>query len=194
MRQTRENSHRGSQVMSISKLPRSDFDIAALFDALDEQRIARQLSWTGVAKEIRNQSATLSARLLDHPFSPSTLTGMPRRIHSSCQHALAVLRWLGRSPESFISGSTVDPARTALPLAGDDRRLRWDLQKLYKALDKQRRERHKTWIQLACELQCTANQLTGIRTARYAISMRLAMRVAQWLHRPARDFVYAAKW
>lgn len=36
--------------------------------------------------------------------------------------------------------------------------------------------------------------LTGLRTARFAISMRLAMRIAQWLERPAADFIYAARW
>ena len=41
---------------------------------------------------------------------------------------------------------------------------------------------------------CSENQLTGIRTARYAIGMKLAMRIVQWLERPASAFVYAAEW
>jgi len=36
--------------------------------------------------------------------------------------------------------------------------------------------------------------LIGGRTARFAIGMRLAMRIVVWLDRPASDFVYAAKW
>jgi hypothetical protein len=39
-----------------------------------------------------------------------------------------------------------------------------------------------------------SNQLTGLRSVRFAISMRLAMRITQWLERPASDFVYAARW
>ena len=51
-----------------------------------------------------------------------------------------------------------------------------------------------TWPELASVLRCTPNQLTGLRTAKFATGMTLAMRITQWLDRPAADFVYAAKW
>ena len=171
-----------------------DFDIAALFDVLDSQRRSRALTWQGVARELWDQSAALNARRDDHPISASTLTGMAKRGDTTCQHALFMLRWLGRAPESFMPGSMADANTTALPIAGPDQRLRWDLQKLYDALDSQRRERSFTWPQLAHELRCAPGQLSGIRRARFAIGMRLAMRIVTWLDRPARDFVHAAKW
>jgi|HubBroStandDraft_6_1064221.scaffolds.fasta_scaffold575982_1 hypothetical protein len=171
-----------------------DFDIGALFDALDSQRRNRALSWQGVAQELWDQSAALNARRGDHPISASTLTGMAKRRDTSCQHALFMLRWLGRAPEGFMPGSTADAKRTALPFAGADQRLRWDLQKLHAALDAQRRERSFTWPQLAHELHCSPSQLSGIKRARFAIGMRLAMRIVTWLDRPARDFVHAADW
>ncbi len=171
-----------------------EFDIAALFDALDAQRRNRALSWQGVAQQLWDQSAMLNAQRQDHPISASTLTGMAKRKDTTCQHALFMLRWLGRTPESFMRGSTADAMRTALPFVGPDQRLRWDLQKLYDALDSQRLERNLTWSQLAHELLCTPSQLTGIGRARFAIGMKLAMRIVSWLHRPARDFVYAAYW
>ena len=171
-----------------------DFDIAALFGALDAQRRNRALSWQSVAQELWDQSAALNAQRDDHPISASTLTGMTKRRDTSCQHALFMLRWLGRTPESFMLGSTADAIRTALPFVGPDRRLRWDLQKLYDALDSERRERNVTWPQLAHELLCTPSQLSGIKRARFAIGMRLAMRIVAWLDRPARDFVHAANW
>jgi len=62
------------------------------------------------------------------------------------------------------------------------------------ALDVQRRERELTWSQLSRDLGCTSSQLTGIRRARFAIGMKLAMRIVLWLDRPARDFIYAANW
>jgi len=34
----------------------------------------------------------------------------------------------------------------------------------------------------------------GLRNAKFATSMRLAMRITQALHRPAADFVYVAEW
>ncbi len=170
----------------------SDFDIAALFDALDSQRRNRALTWQAVARELWDQSAALNARRDDHPISASTLTGMAKRRDTTCQHALFMLRWLGRTPESFMPGSTAK--NTALPFAGSDQRLRWDLQKLYAALDSQRRERSFTWPQLAHELQCSPSQLSGIKRVRFAIGMRLAMRIVTWLDRPAHDFVHAANW
>jgi uncharacterized protein YfiM (DUF2279 family) len=139
-----------------------DFDIAALFHALDSQRRSRALSWQAVAQELWDQSAALNARRDDHPISSSTLTGMVKRRDTTCQHALFMLRW--------------------------------DLQKLYDALDSQRRERGFTWPQLAHELQCSPSQLSGIKRKRFAIGMRLAMRIVTWLGRPARDFVHAANW
>jgi hypothetical protein len=172
----------------------SDFDIGALFEALDSQRRDRALSWQGVAKELWDQSAVLNKRRNDHPISASTITGIAKRGDTTCQHALFMLRWLGRTPESFMPGSRVDAQRTALPLAGPDQRLRWHLRKLYEALDSQRRERSFTWTQLAHELQCSPSQLSGIKRARFAIGMRLAMRIVTWLDRPARDFVCAANW
>jgi hypothetical protein len=36
--------------------------------------------------------------------------------------------------------------------------------------------------------------LTGIKTARFAIGMRLAMKIVQWLERPAASFIDAARW
>ncbi len=171
-----------------------DFDIAALFDALDSQRRNRALNWQGVAKELWDQSAALNAQRDDHPISASTLTGMAKRRDTTCQHALFMLRWLGRTPESFMPGSTADAKRAALPFVGLDQRLRWDLQKLYDALDSQRRKRSLTWPQLAHELQSSPSQLSGIKRARFAIGMRLAMRIVTWLDRPARDFVHAANW
>jgi hypothetical protein len=72
--------------------------------------------------------------------------------------------------------------------------LRWDLRALYDALDARRREQRLSWVELARQLRCSHHQLTGIRTARYAIGMRLAMSIVQWLDQPARAFIYAAEW
>jgi hypothetical protein len=180
--------------MSAAQNRQIDFSVADLFDALDAQRRDRKLSWQGVAQELWKQSAALNAQRNDHPISASTLTGMAKRGDATCQHALFILRWLDRTPESFVRGLPADAKRTALPVAGPDRRLRWDLQKLYDAMDGQRREQGLTWPQLARELRCTPSQLSGLKRVRFAIRMTLAMRVVLWLDRPARDFIYVAKW
>ena len=77
---------------------------------------------------------------------------------------------------------------------GQDHRLRWALKLLYAALDEKRRQEGSTWIALAATLSCSPGQLTGLRSAKYATTMDLAMRITQWLGRPAADFVYPAAW
>lgn len=178
------------------------FDAQALYRALDVQREERGLSWPGVARELWEMSSELAKRRgQDHPIAASTLTNLAKRGDTSCQHALFMLRWLDRCPEDFVPGAP--PAtRVPLPTAGLDRRLRWhlhatprrDVPGLYEGLDERRRERGLAWPELARELRCGPSQLTGLRTARFAVGMTLAMAITQWLQRPAADFVYAAQW
>ena len=171
-----------------------DFDAAMLHAALDAERIRRGISWRELAKQIWDQSAELNAERQDHPISPSTLTSVADRRDTSCQHALFMLRWLGRAPEEFLSPPAPNGKPPAPFAAGPDRRPRWDLKALYFAADARRREAHLSWSELASVLQCTVHQLRGIRTARYAIGMRLAMRLVQWLDCPASTFIYPARW
>jgi hypothetical protein len=178
------------------------FDAAALFAALDEKRTSLGLSWTAVAGQLWELSSELNDRRRDHPISPSTLTNMGKNPRISCQHALFMLRWLDRTPESFLvgwrsgpgSGSSADDERFALPVAGPDRRLRWALKRLYAAMDEKRRQEGLTWSGLAVVLGCTPSQLTGLRTAKFATGMDLAMRIVQWIGRPATDFIYRSTW
>lgn len=170
------------------------FDVSALYSALDDKRSELGISWSKVADALWGLSSELNSRRKDHPISPSTLTNMGKNPRTSCQHALFMLRWLGRAPESFLTGAPIFDERFALPVAGPDRRLRWSLKLLHAAMDEKRREDGLTWSGLAAILRCTPNQLTSLRTAKFATGMELAMRIVQWLGRPAADFVYAATW
>jgi hypothetical protein len=173
--------------------PIGEFSVGELYQALEQQRLSQKLSWRQVADEIWALSKDLNDQRRDHPISPSTLSGMRERGKTSCQHALFMCRWLQRTPESFLTGG-VNSLDSTLPVVGPDRRLRWNLKKLYEAMNEQRRERGLTWKELAEILRCTSSQLTGLRTAKFATGMRLAMRITQWLGRPASDFVYASRW
>ena len=181
---------------------REMFDAQALFLALDAQREERSLTWPGVARELWEMSSELAKlRGEDHPIAANTLTNLTKRGDTSCQHALFMLRWLGRDPEDFVPGAPAS-TRATLPSAGPDRRLRWhlhatprhDVPGLYEALDERRRDRGLAWPALARELRCGPSQLTGLRTARFAVRMTLAMAMTQWLEQPAADFIYAAQW
>jgi len=174
---------------------RNEFDAIALYKAMDAQRVARGLSWREVAAQIWNQSADINRERHDHPISPSTLTGIAKRGDCTCQHALFVLRWLDRTPESFLRIVPVfENGCDALPSVGPGHRLRWNLHALYDALNGRRQARQLSWPEVAGELRCTEHQLTGLRTAKYAIRMTLAMQIVQWLEQPAAAFIYVAKW
>lgn len=170
------------------------FDTLALSAALDARRKELGLSWQQVADQFWNLSSELNRQRHDHPISVSTLTNLAKKQRATCQHVLFMLRWLGRTPESFLEGAQGDEARFALPQAGADRRLRWDLKRLYAALDDKRRHEAKTWSELASALGCTPSQLTGLRTARFATNIDLAMRIVQWLDQPAAHFISPASW
>jgi hypothetical protein len=170
------------------------FDAGALYAELDARRTQLGLSWKAVAERMWDLSAELNRQRNDHPISPSTLTGMSKNPRTSCQHALFMLRWLQRTPESFLREPLDDELRFGLPAAGPDRRLRWHLKRLYAAMDEKRRSEGLTWSALASDLECTANQLTALRTAKFAAGMDVAMRIVQWLEQPAATFVYAARW
>jgi hypothetical protein len=173
---------------------KQEFDTQAFFAAVDARRIEQQLTWPALAKVIWDQSHALNERRNDHPISPSTIRNFNERRDLTCQHALFLLRWLGVPPEEFIAEPQPDTVGVPLPPADEAHRLRWNLKKLYATLDAARTSRGATWEQTANRLHCTANQLTGLRTAKFAIGMRLAMRITQAMRRPAAEFVYVAEW
>ncbi len=169
------------------------FDAQAFFTATDERRRQEALSWDILAHDVWNQSQVLNDKLGDHPISPSTIRHIGEG-GGSCQHALFLLRWLGCPPEMFVvqprSGTTGVP----LPVTDVVHRLRWNLAKLYAALNCARTERDETWRQVAERLHCTPSQLMDLRTIKFATGMRLAMRITQALRRPAADFIEPSIW
>jgi hypothetical protein len=158
------------------------FDVNALHDALDAQRRSRGMSWEQAAREIGG-------------ISPSTLTGMRGKRSVEGDGVLAMLRWLGRTPESFILGHKApDPEKTILPAVGPGQLLRFDTKAMYAALDAQRQGRGVTWRQVANEIGgLNAGSLTrlaeGGRTAFPEV-----MTIVGWLGRPAAGFTRVSDW
>lgn len=122
------------------------FDAAALYQALDAHRAELGVSWKRVADQMWDLSCELNDRRADHPVSPSTPAAMANTPRATCQHALFMLRWLDRTPESFVHGAVDgnDP-HFALPVANPDRRLRWSLKLTWAAMDEKRRQQDLTW-------------------------------------------------
>jgi hypothetical protein len=108
------------------------FDCGALFSALDAQRRDRGLDWRALADELWQQSSELNAQRTDHPLCGGAIARLPKRGATSCQYALFMLRWLRHAPEDFLTGPVVDVGDVALPEAGTDSRLRWNLKRTHK--------------------------------------------------------------
>jgi hypothetical protein len=163
-----------------------DFDVDALYAALDEQRRARGLSWQGAAREISGAFALTPAR----PVSGSTLSGMLKRRVIEGDGVLQMLRWLDRAPESFVPGNG---GGAPLPRVPADKILRFDTRAIYASLDARRRERGLTWAQVA-------NEIGGLRPAaltRLANRGRTAfpdvIRVARWLGRSVASLTWVTR-
>ncbi len=154
-----------------------DFDIAALYAALDAQRRARGLSWQEAARQVSRQFDRTAPRV-----SASTLTGLRSRAVVEGDGVLQMLRWLERSPESFVPG--MEERGRPLPDAAPHQILRFDTRAIHAALDTQRLARGLTWKQLAeqiggCAPATLAHLAAGGRT-----SFPLVARIARWLGRP----------
>jgi hypothetical protein len=180
-----------SILLPVTALPA--FDVDAFFAAFDAKRRDQGLGWYEFAEELWQQSSQLNAQRSDHPLCGGAVKRLGTRGATSCQYALFMLRWLGQAPEDFLTGAVAEVGDVRLPEPGPGSRLRWDLNQLYTALNEQREARGLTWPGLARELGCTPGRLTNLRTARMA-DMDLAMRVTQWLGKPAAEFIYAAQW
>lgn len=164
-----------------------DFSLQALYDALDQQRRARQLTWTAAAREISRVPAG------ERGIAVSTVSGVRDRRAAEGDGVLQMLLWLGRSPESFVPGlaDAADP-RFRLPEPGAGRILRWDTRALYAALDAQREARGMTWGAVAQAMGWPpTTRLTGLaRGGRTTFPG--VMRIVRWLDRPAADFTRLA--
>jgi hypothetical protein len=162
------------------------FDMQGLFMALDAERRARGLSWPALVAEInRPFEGTPSI-----PISVGTVRGIAKKSSVTSAVVLQILRWLGRTPESFLSGNGAAPqADETLPEPGVGRILRFDTRAMHAALDAERRKRGMTWKQVAAELPGYAeNMLTNLANGPL-IGFPRVMMIPQWLGCPAVSFV-----
>ncbi len=156
----------------------------AFYAALDAARQAKGLSWAELAAETnRPLEGTTSI-----PIHPATLRGMLTKRSVTSAVVLQALAWLGRSPESFLSGPSTEP-EAPLPESGPGRVLRFDTRALYAALDAQRQARGLSWPQVAAELPgFTPGMLTNLSTGPL-IGFPRVMLLTQWLGEPASRFI-----
>lgn len=154
-----------------------DFDVLELWDAVDAQRVARNMTW--------NRVATTFACM-----SPDTIKRMRERGSATCNHVLPMIQWVGRTPESF----TVDPdggVHELLPDPGAGKwRWWWAHLDLAAEVDSKRQEREMSWKEAAAEMGVGA--VTNVRDLgklRYGTSIGIAMICARWVGRSAASFM-----
>jgi|ERR1700677_83392 hypothetical protein len=166
--------------------PLCDFDMNALHATLDAERRARHLSWAELAAEINEPFRGTSSL----PISITTIKNMLAKRSVTSAVVLQVLRWLGRTPESFLSGRSFAPsASETLPDPGPARILRFDTLAMHAALDAERLSRGMKWKEVASELPgFTENTLTNLATGPL-IGFPRVMMITQWLGLPAASFV-----
>ena len=158
----------------------------ALSAALDSARRSRSLTWPEMMQEInRPFEGTPSI-----PISLATVRGIPDKSSVTSAVILQVLRWLHRTPESFLSGS-IPPAKAGatLPEPGSGRILRLDTRALHAALDEERLKRKMTWKQVADELPGFRSGMLLNLAHGPLIGFPRVVLLTQWLDRPMADFV-----
>lgn len=170
-------------------LSNSNFDLNALYTALDSERRKRSLSWSGLTRD----NNALFRDVPCHPIATSTITGLKEKREVVGNAALQMLVWLDRTPESFIPGhgNRANPTEM-LPRLEPDRILRFDTPAIFRAIDAVRAERDLSWRHVAEEIGgVSAAQLT--RFAKGAgIGMVAVGRIAHWLGRPVASFTVAS--
>jgi hypothetical protein len=160
----------------------------ALQAALDGERRARGLRWDQLTAEISEPFKNTPSI----PISVGTIRTMTAKRSVTSAVVLQVLRWLRRTPESFLAGRDQAPALgEKLPEAGPSQILRFDTAAIHAALDTKRREQGMTWKEVAGEIRgFTPTMLTNLANGPL-IGFPRVMTLPQWLGRPASDFVRA---
>lgn len=152
----------------------SDFDIPALYAAIDTLRQSRALSWQQVVREIG--------------VSHSTLVGLRTRRAVEGDGVLQMLLWLHRTPESFVPGCDTAASPPDQSPDAPNCVLRFDTRAIYAALDAQRARKGLTWTEVA-------QRIGGLKPASLTrlskggrTSFPQVMRIVAWLGRPALTF------
>jgi hypothetical protein len=170
-------------------MSRIDFDLSALYNAIDARRQERQMTWSAVAQEINRYKTTL------RPISLSTIKGLQHKAVGEGDGILQMLLWLGRSPESFGRNEiTADREPFLLPNVTHEQILRWDTRLLFRAVNDQRQKKQLTWSQVSAEIGgWTPSMLTNLAKGGRTGFPRV-MRVVRWLGQPAATFTRISFW
>jgi hypothetical protein len=161
----------------------ADFDLKALYAAMDDQRRSRALSWAAVAREINHFITD------GHPVASSTITGVKTKVLAEGDGILQMLLWLGRTPESFVPGfPDADARRFQLPGQAEGQILRWDAAALHSALNAKRQAAEMTWKDVANAVGGISSGMLTHLAKGGRVGVPGVMRMTAWLGQPATTF------
>ena len=161
----------------------ADFDLSALYEALDQQRCSRNMTWAAVMREVNRFKTD------GHPIATSTIRGLRDKRVAEGDGILQMLLWLHRTPESFVPDfPDADAERFRLREVGIDQTLRWDTKGIHAALNAKKQALGMSWMEVARQIGgCTPNTLTNLSNGG-RIGFPGVMRIVGWLGQPATNF------
>lgn len=167
----------------------NDFDLRALYAAMDEQRRSRNMTWDAVTAEVNAQFRDVPGH---KPIAKSTITRLATE-KTSGAGLLQMMLWLDRTPESFVPGFRDGEAeRFKLRKLGSRQILRFDTKALYAALNTQRQAQGLTWNEVASEMGIgSSNPLRSLANGGLT-GFPIVMRMVGWLGQPAAAFTRAS--
>lgn len=166
-----------------------EFELEALYKALDERCRSRDMTWAAVAAEINAQFRDV---LHHRPIARSTITRLATEKTSGAS-PLQMMLWLDRTPESFVPGfRNADAERYKLRKLSTKQILRFDTKALYAALNARRQAKGLTWDEAASEMGiASSNPLRGLAKGGLT-EFPIVMRMVGWLGQPAAAFTRAS--
>ncbi len=167
-----------------------DFSLHALYLELDSVREQQGLSWSEVAKAINGASnRTLDKPTTGHALAASTIKATEVRSIMEGDGILQMLRWLNRSPESFVPGfANGELDKYSLPVPPEGCMIRFDTRKIYTTIDDAIQRRGISWKQAAEEMGAAITQLKHLEKGGRT-SFPMVVRIALWLDIPTAQFV-----
>jgi len=168
-----------------------DFDLQALYAALDHKRQALSMTWRDVARAISTRHAETSGS----GISTSTITGIRHRRQVEADGILQMLRWLDRTPESFCAASDPDEKLSTLLLPiKPHQTLRFNVSAIYAALEAKRTVNGLSWREVAQEIGGCAPESLARLARGGRVSFPQVMRVIRWTGKTASEFMRASDW
>lgn len=150
----------------------AQFDLAALYEAVDAHRLQRGLTWLAAAVEIGLPLTTL--RAIQHAKT------------MEADGVLAIVRWLGIAPEEFMRPKRKGRFPNTMP-AG--KMWRADTARLYALLQAAKDAHGLTWTDIASAIGTEVSPSSLTRLAKGGrISINLLAALAAWLNEPIDAF------